>query len=186
MPNKQKYKFKICSEEKLAELTVIHFGNTVYKPKKFLPIKNENWVKPKGGLWTSPVNSKEGWKNWCHSEEFRVCKESNSFKLKFFNNTKILIIETLDDLKNLLRTHSNFSGFKSYIDYEKLVNDGIDAIWLTAEGQWDTRLSHPVDLYGWDCETVFIMNKKCCFEEIIRRVLIEKFKPEEVVIFDND
>ena len=188
--SKNKYQFNRCSKKELVELTVIHYGNNLYDKNRFLPIENRNWVKPTGGLWTSPVNSKYGWKDWCHSEQFRICKESKSFKLKFFDNAKIIIINSLKDL-NVLPTIPQDSFFKDLkqqenINYEELVNNGIDAIWLTNKGQWDTRLTFPRNLYGWDCETVLIMNPNCCFEPVIRTVLIEKFKEEELVIFDND
>ncbi len=38
------------------------------------------------------------------------------------------------------------------LDFEKLARD-FDGIWLTAEGQWDTRMTSP-NLYGWDVECV--------------------------------
>lgn len=37
----------------------------------------------------------------------------------------------------------------------------VDAIYLTARGQRATHLSFPRNLYGWDCECVFILNPKC-------------------------
>ena len=39
-----------------------------------------------------------------------------------------------------------------------------DAIWLTLKGFNETHLSFPLNLYGWDCETVFIMNPNCVTE----------------------
>lgn len=36
-----------------------------------------------------------------------------------------------------------------------------EAIWLTAKGQSETHYSNPTNLYGWDCESVLIMNSKC-------------------------
>ena len=68
------------ANEMLAE-AIVHFGATKYNPELVQPIKNENWAKPKGGLWTSPVNSEWGWKHWCEAESFRDCNEENSFKL---------------------------------------------------------------------------------------------------------
>src|SRR5690606_41763411 len=88
------------ANEMLAE-TIVHFGATKYNPELVQPIKNENWVKPKGGLWTSPINSNWGWKDWCESENFRDCNEANSFKLKFKPDAKIMIIDSLKDLLDL-------------------------------------------------------------------------------------
>ena len=33
-----------------------------------------------------------------------------------------------------------------------------DAIFLTEKGQRETRFTHPKNLYGWDCESVLILN----------------------------
>ena len=82
-------------------LVVVHYGKNRFIKSKFIKIKNSPyWVKPDGGLWTSPVDSKWSWKEWCDSE--------------------------------------------------------------------------PVNLYGWDVETVLVLNKKCCFEPHTRVVLSEK------------
>lgn len=45
-----------------------------------------------------------------------------------------------------------------YPDFEAMIRSGIDAIWLTPKGERETRFSHPKNLYGWDCESVLIMN----------------------------
>jgi hypothetical protein len=60
---------------------LIHYGSTNYNHEKVGAIVNENWVKPKGGLWASPIDSKWGWKDWCESEKFRECNEDNYFNL---------------------------------------------------------------------------------------------------------
>jgi hypothetical protein len=178
--NKDEYKnflLTIATPEVVSNLTVIHYGNFKYSTRKFRKIENKNWVKPKGGLWTSPINSEYGWKHFCDSEHFRECNEENSFKLKFKYGTKIVIIDSVGDLNNMPKQYcveKNF--FKDNIDFELLVKYGIDAIWLTTKGQWATRLSQPMNLYGWDCDTVFIMNKNCCYEPITRKVIIEKLK----------
>ena len=167
--NINEYRLNVCRKEILNDLTVIHYGHKKYDRKKFLPIRNDNWVKPKGGLWTSPVNSDLSWKSWCHSEEFRVCEESNSFKLKFLPEASVIIIDSYKDLEKLPLYEPSWGSSRlgmKYPDYEKLVEIGIDAIWLTSEGQWKTRLSHPLNLYGWDVETVLVMNKNCCYEHI--------------------
>lgn len=40
-------------------------------------------------------------------------------------------------------------------------NDGIECIHLTESGQWNTRLTRPLNLYGWDCESILILNESC-------------------------
>lgn len=136
-----------------------HYGATAYLPEKVLPVKNDNWVKPKeGGLWTSPTDSKWGWREWNDMEQFRDCDERNSFIVRLKENAKLFIIDSFEDLKNapLLDSH-----YKRVLDFEYLATK-YDAIWLTAKGQTATHLTGDVDLYGWDCETVLILNPDCC------------------------
>lgn len=141
--------------------TLIRYGSNEYDHTMY-PIRND-WVKPKGGLWTSPVNSDWGWKQWCESNEFRLESLQYSYKLELLDNARLLIIDSLDDLlrlpfRNDLPIHQIISS--KYLDFE-LLKKSYDAIWLTKKGQGETHLSRPINLYGWDCECVLIMNKKC-------------------------
>ena len=60
------------------------------------------------------------------------------------------------------RKNKNGSSFKFLIgiDFEKMLSDGIDAIYLTEKGEQETRFESP-GLYGWDCECVLVMNPDC-------------------------
>ena len=148
----------------LAE-ALIHFGSKNYRPELIEPIKNDNWMKPKGGLWTSPVNSEWGWKHWCEAENYRDCDEEKSFKVILNADAKIFVINSLEDLKNapLINFKIGEGYQKQYLDFELLAKN-YDAIWLTEKGQNETHLSYPLSLYGWDCESVLIMNPCCCSE----------------------
>lgn len=138
---------------------LIHYGSEKFIPEKVLPVKNDSWVKPKeGGLWTSPIDSKWGWKDWNDCEQFIDCDKRNSFTICLKSDAKIFVIDSLEDLKNSpLRDGYN----KRVLDFE-LIAKKYDAIWLTEKGQNETHLSYPIDLYGWDCETVLILNPDCC------------------------
>ncbi len=141
-------------------MDLIHYGSSKYDPNKIKPIKNYNWVKPRGGLWTSPINSEWCWKDWCDQSGFSDCIESNSFKLKLKPETKILKIDSLADLITLPKIKSDDGH---YLDFE-LLSSKFDVIWLTEKGQGETHLSGKINLYGWDCESVLIMNSNCCIE----------------------
>ena len=141
---------------------LIHYGSDKFIPKKVLPVKNTDWVKPKkeGGLWTSPIDSKWGWKDWNDCERFIECDDRNSFTVYLKADAKIFVIDSLEDLKKApLR-----EGYgKKVLDFE-LIAQNYDAIWLTEKGQNETHFSYPIDLSGWDCETVLILNPDCCNE----------------------
>lgn len=137
----------------LKHFELITYGCGNFDPEKFINIKNARFIKPNGGLWSSPVDSQYGWKEWCQSECFYTETLEEYFKFDFYGNT--VVIDSLADLDQL-----TFISDRC-IDFECLVNKGIDAIFLTDKGQGDTRLSHPKNLYGWDCECVLVMNKDC-------------------------
>lgn len=159
------YNPRFCKADVMCTLTVIHYGEKQYQPSKIKPIENGRWVKPKGGLWTSPINSNWGWKDWCEGENFRDCNEANSFKLKFKSDAKIMIIDSLKDLLDLPKCNIDYGDNykKEYPNFELLATM-CDAIWLTEKGQNETHLSYPISLYGWDCESVLILNGECCYE----------------------
>lgn len=157
--------------EELAQLAavtgwplLIHYGSKVFDQNAFKPIKNKTWVKPKGGLWTSPINSKWGWKDWCEMEGFRDCDKNNSFTLQLKDETKVFVIDSFQDLQNAPLITITSGNYKSqFLDFE-LIAKTFDAIWLTEKGQDETRLTYPLSLYGWDCESVLLLNAKCCIQ----------------------
>ncbi|MDP2816644.1 MAG: hypothetical protein Q8O19_08205 [Rectinemataceae bacterium] len=123
-----------------------------FDKSKFHPVKNSTF-KPVGGLWASPVISNYGWADWCKEENFRLERLDESFS--FYYEGNILTIDTIDDLERLIWVDS--CGFKM-VDYIQMQSTGIDAIHLTNKGENQTRFTFPRSLYGWDCESVFIMN----------------------------
>lgn len=140
-----------------------HYGSDKYFPEKVLPVKNDKWVKPKsGGLWTSPIDSTWGWKDWNDAEQFAECDELNSFTLRLNDNAKVFLIDSIEDLLIAPKTNDSYF-YNQYIDFEKIAQN-YDCMWLTEKGQRETRLSDPINLYGWDCETVLILNGKCCHQ----------------------
>ncbi len=159
------YKLNWCEDQKVKDLTVIHYGAKEYIPGNVTAIVNDRENKPFGGLWTSPVDSNCGWKNWCDGD-FRDYEADDHFKLKFKPGTKILLIDSMDDLNQLPLLQQQIGYSSSYwvfADYELLATL-CDAIWLTEKGQSATRFNFPVSLSRWDCESVLIINKECCYQ----------------------
>jgi len=135
----------------ITTMELIHYGASSFSPEKFEPVSNEMyWCKPYGGLWTSPVDSSWGWSNWSQANDF--CDLSEHFSLTFHG--RLLTIDSFEDLDRLLwKEHKHFGC----LCFESLLPD-YDAIHLTIKGECETRHTYPKSLYGWDCETVFIMN----------------------------
>lgn len=130
-----------------------HYGPNPYDPSLFKPIQDWRWFKPKGGLWTSPAKSIHGWAKWCHDTDYR--DPTSHFDVRFAGN--VLTIDSVADLDQLTWQDHELG----YPLFEPLVKRGIDAIHLTVRGESATRYSHPYNLYGWDCETVLVMNRDC-------------------------
>lgn len=135
----------------MESITCVHYGHSSFNRHAFCPIKNNNWIKPSGGLWATPIDSEFGWREWCKAEDFNL--ESLQTKFEFVVRGYILKIDSVSDLQKM-----KWVG-REYIDFEAMLRSKVDAIWLTAKGQIETRWSSP-SLYGWDCESVLILNPK--------------------------
>ena len=136
------------------KLDLITYGcGTEFDPVKFKPIKNRDFIKPDGGLWASPINSPYGWKEWCMEQE--QGNLSSSFTFAF--DGKVLVIDSLEDAMRM--PWLTLFDCIQYPNFEQIAQH-YDAIWLTTKGQVETRFSEP-NMYGWDCETVLILNPDC-------------------------
>ena len=133
-------------------MNCVTYGCGEFNPDKFFrPQNREDFNKPRGGLWSSPVGCEWGWKDWCLREDFGDLSHSFTFEFK----GKVLKIDSLRDLEN---AHDKYTLNDRYVDWEK-VSEDFDGVWLTARGERDTYFSRPLSLYGWDCETLFVCNK---------------------------
>ena len=138
----------------MQEKIYIHYGHKFFDEKLFVEIKNDNFVKPLGGLWASAINAKFGWKDWCKDENFRDCTEDNSFKFKLKSGTRVLKIDNAEMLKTLpvIKLPYNFSWVN--LDFKKLKEEyDVIEVLISEDNQlyWD--------LYGWDCDSLLVMNK---------------------------
>ena len=133
---------------------LIHYGTDSLDPGKIKAIRNRSWTKPHGGLWSSPVDSEYGWKEWCAENDFGNLSKHSLFKFEGVT----LTIDCAEDLDSFSWNKINGMDSVLAIDFENLVLCGIDAIHLTVRGERMTRWSGTKNLYGWDCETVLVMH----------------------------
>lgn len=127
-------------------------------PSRLRPVRNDGFVKPRGGMWTSPIRS-YSWKSWCEDNEFRDDLPTQEYTLTPVSHARVVVIDSVYDLEVLL---SRFTApqdpqleslMGKVLDFEAL-SSIVDGIHLTERGQWRTRLSTPNNLYGWDVESV--------------------------------
>ncbi len=135
---------------------------------KVAPVENRKaWCKPAFGFWTSSfVNGQSDWMRWCEDEEFSIPDDRTwrGVLLTPHSNAKLACVDTYADLESLVREYGCPKGYRDemMVDFEKLALD-FDGMHLTERGQWATRMTHPLDLYGWDCESTVWF--KWAFEE---------------------
>ena len=146
-------------------IVYVHYGSKHFDPLRFMPIKNkELGTKPEGGLWASPLGCKYGWKEWNDNSKFSDCNDDNSFQFTLKDNTKILQINSIDDLVTLPKASSIIPApsFWTILDYEKLVENGVDAIQVNMSNDISADITNGLyfQLYGWDCDSMLIMNKE--------------------------
>ena len=144
--------------------TYIHYGSPEFLEEEWQPIKNENWMKPHGGLWASAIDTPYGWKDWNETSNYMKCEEENSFKFKLRENARILTIDSEKALQKLIPDGvSSMNGHvkdmgntaQYYLNFEVLTRR-YDVI--------DFQLSKDPNklywlMYGWDCDSILILNK---------------------------
>lgn len=145
-------------------IELIHYGSELYIPEAVLPITNDYWNKPKGGLWTSPIKSKYGWKDWNADSGYINCDVEDSFTLQLRQGSKVVVVNSLEDYISLPKRNDVFLNEK-LINFEELSKE-FDAFWLTESGLNTTATinyykNNGMMLYGWDCETIVIFNSSC-------------------------
>jgi hypothetical protein len=141
----------------MSQFKYIHYGHSNFNKDMFYKIKNDScFTKPIGGLWASRINAKFVWKEWCEREKFRECHKENSFQFKLKDNSRILKIQNAKQLSKLPKNKSDLSTIYVCLDFEKL-SKKYDAIEVLISN--DNKLYW--DLYGWDCDSLLVMNPEC-------------------------
>jgi uncharacterized lipoprotein YmbA len=136
----------------------------------FEPIKNTEYrSKPRGGFWASPISSKLSWKLWNEQEDFRECNEDNAVKFVLDKSSKVLYIRSVKDLESLPKQKAEIHTTWQVLDFEQILKEGYDAIELNLSDEeldinceWGEGLYW--QLYGWDCDSILILNPDIVYE----------------------
>lgn len=152
----KKITMKTTTKERIIK-SFIHYGADSYNIAKFRDITNNPYmpVKPFGGLWVSPIDSKFGWKDFCIQDHYSIDSLDKYFIIQLIPFTKVYTIDTYKELATLPRIKGTYN-----VDFEAIAKK-YQAIYLTEEGQRTTRYTRPMNLYGWDCESILILDKFC-------------------------
>lgn len=144
--------------------------------KLFEPIKNADFFKPSGGLWSStymPDNYYQS--DWIKfSKHIGYCPTGFTEVAIFdvYKDSRIYCIDCYNDLDRLVDEVGTISKYETItcINYENIKN--YDVIWLTPRGESETRDIFPTlifdkntlfpkkrhSLFGWDSESSLILN----------------------------
>lgn len=143
----------------------IHYGSANFSPHCFKQIANTDypWNKPHGGFWASRVDAKLGWRDWCKSERFELERLNRHFRFLITPAAKVYHLYSSRDL-DLLPQRSNYPKWEGrfFPDFEQMMKDGWDAIELhlsSTDENWSWNGLY-WQLYGWDCDSILIMNPK--------------------------
>lgn len=138
----------------------IHQGSDIIdetiriKPREF-----RRMSKPDFGFWVAPEI--EGyvstWDKWCQDEDYCLPHRDNDkiIKMKIKPSARILIIDSYEDLEKVFHEYPLAECHQ--LDWVK-ISENYDAVYLTEEGQYSTRMTTPLNLYGWDLESAVIFN----------------------------
>lgn len=161
------------------EFITLGCGNK-FDASKFNPIENSPYFcKPKGGLWSSPINSEWGWRQWVESEMPQWMEQKyglTQFRFTLKPGAKIYTVDSVVDLLMIphkIKMPGIFSScFGDLIDFEAMAKE-FDAILLTEAGESQTRYSEHdfgMSLYGWDCESLLVLRPDNVEEIIVEEI----------------
>lgn len=136
----------------------IHYGSDKFDINKFNSIKNRSFIKPEGGLWSSPVNAPNySWYDWCLDNDFYTEQLKKSFIFTIKPTSKIITIDTNDKRKAFTNNkdlyYSDRSGVFENINFQHLVELGYDGleIFIFSEEVY-------FSFYGWDVDSLLVFN----------------------------
>lgn len=146
-------------------MILVHYKDKEFNRKLVKGIKNSEkryyLNKPEGGLWTSPIDSEYGWREFLREGNLSSGRKRLEhyvlFKLKDSIKRKLFIVNSEEDVLLLPRIMINNY---TLVDFERLANMGYSGLWLTWKGQVETRYTRPggIEFYGWDVETVLLFS----------------------------
>lgn len=148
--------------------TLLHSGDLnggVVKPIRVTGWRSGNKPTGDGILWGSPKGSAYGWVEWCLAEEYGDPQKWSQWWVHLDPTARLFTIDSFSDLFVLHRRYPSPDRLRLLaMDWPGIACD-YDAVWLTEEGQWRTRMTGSLSLYGWDCESVVVLN-----HDVIERV----------------
>lgn len=133
-------------------------SNTTPTPENFDPVTDREKLKPKGGLWTSPLVGEESseWVEWCANSDFEYGKKENLYEVTPADDVKLYVIDNRQDLKDI-----SYLGYaNTYAISFEVLSKEYDGVWLSESGLNSMDSVHPDEpvMTGWDVESTIWMD----------------------------
>lgn len=147
----------------------VHYGSPAFYDEQWNEIENDGlWVKPRGGLWASPVGAYYSWYRWCVIEQFRLERLATNFQFELAPDARILELtpDNIWDLPTIPQYGQHLDEWygANCADNRMVARLGIDFERVAHE--YDVleynHTKYPLlywNLYGWDCECILVLNK---------------------------
>lgn len=161
----------ILVKDYLKKTTFVHYGEEPFEYNKVEKISlfQNHYNKPKiGGIWLSPKNSKNGWKDWAKKTGYKRFCDKYRWEIQLKSSARILLISSIFDLKNLPTSDLFYDDYYActYFDFEELIRLGFDGIFVCSEiikiveeyQTWYEGFKQPT-LRFWNCETLLLFGK---------------------------
>ncbi len=138
----------------------IHYGNDKFDINKFETISNDSIMptKPSGGFWASRIDSDYSWKDYCIKQGYDIDLDKYVI-FSIDNKARILTIDNYKKLEDLPQLDTKKGIYRdnlyTKLDFEKL-SEKYDAIEVFISRMDELYFQ----LFGWDCESILIMNPK--------------------------
>lgn len=196
------------NHKNIYDITFVSYGTNEFSKDKFiLPYMRSEVNKPHRGFWGSPIDSLNGWGEWCNRENFHTDKLDEHVLFKIKKGSNIYIIDTQEDLDNISKDEDiediiqtiqrkfNYSyeearnaalkyyhnSLKKIIDFNYLYKH-YDGIFVTERAVKELRNVNNGDgLYWWDVESICVFNP-----DIIEVIKENAFDKAKVPSYIND
>lgn len=142
-----------------SEMKVIHYtGNSDWELRPITLVNQKFSIKPTGALYTSPVGSNHGWRQWCEAGSYGCGEYGIELDI---DDSSLFVVNSIADMNNLPWVQYPNAPLIGHVNYLSLMDKGFTGVWLTEMGEIETRWADTrMNLYGWDCETVAIFDEE--------------------------
>ena len=147
----------------------ITYGIDKFDIKNFeKPYMMYDWLqKYKGGLWACPLSTRNNWFKFCKQNDFNTKRLKKHFVFTLDDDANIYVLDNIRDLFEISTRIDNRIREVKRINYQQLIDDGYDGLFVTDNAARRMRDMYPDDngyyidgLDAFDIESLHVFNPK--------------------------